>query len=268
MTFIKKYIEEEISNFDKSTLETKDHLSPDIWENGSLRGEIKNSLLKIARDFFESLDVDVEIEDIIMTGSLANYNWSEYSDVDVHIIVDFPDVDENYELVKGFFDAKKNIWNRTHKILIKGFEVEVYVQDLSEPHISTGIYSIMKNQWLIKPKKQITDINWDDISLKVQSFIDQVDDLKEVFEEEKYEESHLYALRLMERLKKLRRAGLEDGGEFSVENLTFKVLRRTEKIGDIVDIKNTSYDKARSIDGASAFVDKPDAVSGTGPPEY
>ena len=101
----------------------------------------------------------------------------------MHIIVDFPDVDENYELVKGFFDAKKNIWNRTHKILIKGFEVEVYVQDLSEPHISTGIYSIMKNQWLIKPKKQITDINWDDISLKVQSFIDQVDDLKEVFEE-------------------------------------------------------------------------------------
>jgi len=124
MTFIKKYIEEEVSDFDKSTLESKDHLSPDIWENGSLRGEIKNSLLKIARDFFESLDVDVEIEDIIMTGSLANYNWSEYSDVDLHIIVDFSDVDENYELVKGFFDAKKNIWNRGHKILIKGVEDE------------------------------------------------------------------------------------------------------------------------------------------------
>ena len=39
-----------------------------------------------------------------LTGSLANYNWSSFSDVDLHIIVDFSQIDENYELVKGFFD--------------------------------------------------------------------------------------------------------------------------------------------------------------------
>jgi len=264
---LNQLIDEEIGNFDRSTLEAKEHLSPDMWENELLKSEVKDSLKKIANDFFEGLGLDVEIQDIVMTGSLANYNWSEYSDIDLHIIIDFSHVDENFDLVKGFFDAKKNIWNRLHKILIRGYEVEVYVQDIAEPHTSTGIYSIITNEWLVKPEKELTDINWDDVGLKVESFISQIDGLNELFQEERYEETLMYASRLKERIAKLRKAGLETGGEFSVENLAFKVLRRTGKIKDIIDIKNISYDKSLSVDNAKKFTDKPMTL-GYGKPAY
>ena len=60
-----------------------------------------------------------------MTGSLANYNWSKFSDIDLHIIVNYEDIDDNSELVKDYVTAKRIVWNDTHDIKIYGFEVEV-----------------------------------------------------------------------------------------------------------------------------------------------
>ena len=250
---ISKMIEEEISDFDKSTFDVKDHLAPEIWETeDNLKAGIRNTLIKIAKDFFEKLELEgIEIDDIIITGSLANYNWSEYSDIDVHILLDFRDVDENTKLVKDFFNAKKNVWNRSHEILIKGYEVELYVQDVNEPHSSTGIFSLISNSWQIRPSLKPTELNWDDITLKADSFIQSADDLKEMFSKgQQNHEVFIGADRLLERLKKFRQAGLESGGEYSVENIAFKVLRRTGVIGDLMDLRNDAYDKDLSIDSS------------------
>ena len=253
-----KLIDEEISDFDKSTFDIKDHLAPQIWENETLKPEIKNTLIKIARDFFDDLELEgVEILDITLTGSLANYNWSEYSDVDLHIIADFSKIDENIELVKGFFNAKKGLWNRVHEILIKGYEVEIYVQDVNEPHASTGIYSLITNDWLAKPEVKSFEPNWDDISLKAESLMDQIDQLQELYDDGLYDDAYMTAIRLKDRLKKLRQSGLEAGGEFSVENLAFKVLRRTGKIGDLMIIKNLAYDLSKSVNGPPAEPQSP-----------
>ena len=40
-------------------------------------------------DFIDFIGVPLLIEDVIFTGSLANYNWSEYSDIDLHVVCDF-----------------------------------------------------------------------------------------------------------------------------------------------------------------------------------
>lgn len=247
-----KLIDEEISDFDKSTFDVKDHLAPEVWETeDNLHAGIRNTLIKIAKDFFDNLDLEgVDIDDVIITGSLANYNWSEYSDIDLHIVLDFNEIDENTELVKQFFNAKKNIWNRTHEILIKGYEVEIYVQDKSEPHTSTGIFSLMQNTWLVRPSIKAAELNWDDITLKVESFMAQADDLKEMFDKEQSHEVFVGAERLLERIKNFRKAGLESGGEFSVENIAFKVLRRTGVIGDLMELKNDAYDRHHSIDSS------------------
>ena len=62
----------------------------------------------ISDDFFETLDIAwVDIDDIILTGSLANYNWSKFSDVDIHILVDYEEVDDNVDLVREYFMSKK-----------------------------------------------------------------------------------------------------------------------------------------------------------------
>ena len=98
--------------------------------------------MEIAQDFYNSLETDAELKDVTFTGSLANYNWSKYSDVDLHLIVDYKDVNDDQDLVKDYFNAKKSIWNRNHDIFIDGYEVEVYVQDNNEPHTSSGVYSV------------------------------------------------------------------------------------------------------------------------------
>ena len=85
--------------------------------------------MEIANDFIDGLPFNVTIQDVRFTGSLANYNWSKYSDIDLHIVVDFEELDDNKELVKEMFDAKRLRWNEHHDIKIKGYEVELYVED-------------------------------------------------------------------------------------------------------------------------------------------
>jgi hypothetical protein len=112
----------------------KDTLCPSIFnkiENGSyvIKKEIRDQLITISDEFVSFWGVDFFIHDIILTGSLANYNWSEYSDVDLHIMVDMSELGDSEALtkiVKEFFDAKKNVWNEKHDIKIKNFEVGQY----------------------------------------------------------------------------------------------------------------------------------------------
>ena len=88
---------------DQSGFEVHDVLEPEIWQEQNLNPEIAEALREIANDFIEGLEVDVNLEDLTITGSLANYNWSKYSDVDLHLIVDFSKVDDDVKLVKSYF---------------------------------------------------------------------------------------------------------------------------------------------------------------------
>ena len=89
----------------------KETLHPDLWEDDALKQEVIEMLLKIADDFIEGLDIDgIEVEDIQFTGSLANFNWSSYSDIDLHLLIDFAKIDENEDLVRQYLNTKKNLW--------------------------------------------------------------------------------------------------------------------------------------------------------------
>ena len=107
-----------------------------------------------------------EYEDITFTGSLANFNWSKFSDIDLHLLVDFSKVDENTDLVREFFRGKYGIWNKDHDIRIKGFEVEIYVQDSNEAHISTGVYSVLNDEWIVQPVQEEPEIDFENIQMK------------------------------------------------------------------------------------------------------
>ena len=143
-------LEEEV---EASSFDTNDTLEPEIWEGEEIKPEIRDKLVRIAMDFIKNLPVEVNVKDITLTGSLANYNWSNYSDVDLHIIVDFLEVDENVALVKSFFDNARMKWNNNHDIKMKGYDVEIYVEDEREVHKSSGLYSLMNDDWIKRPKK-------------------------------------------------------------------------------------------------------------------
>ena len=138
--------EVEKEDVDLSSFELKDKLNDKLWNGGKLDILARRKMLTIARDFISKFEIsDFQIDDVIMTGSLANYNWSEeYSDIDLHIVVDFREINDDVDLVKSFFDAVKNNWNQDHEsIKIYGYPVEVYVQDVNEKHTSSGVYSVL-----------------------------------------------------------------------------------------------------------------------------
>ncbi len=239
---------------DLSSFQVKDVLSPKFWEKTEsghykLKSKIKETLLVIADDFFESLGIDwVDVEDIILTGSLSNYNWSQYSDIDLHVVLPYNEIDDNIELVKEYLNSKKIVWNNKHNIKIFGHDVELYAQDPNEPHFSTGIYSIMWDKWNIEPKVGKHTIDREKIKNKSSNIMSMIDTIESMYESGQYEKVIRKVKSLLEKIKKMRSAGLESGGEYSPENLTFKVLRREGYIEKLMDLKDKSYEKSLSLD--------------------
>ena len=161
-------LEEELA-VDIDSFKIHDELDPQIWNNEKIDPEIRKKLIKIANDFIDGLPIKVNVQDITLTGSLANFNWSKYSDVDLHIIVDFGLIDENEELVKGFFDGQRMRWNDIHDITIKDYDVEIYVENSGEDHKSTGVYSVMNDEWIKHPQYIEQTIDFETAKKKASS---------------------------------------------------------------------------------------------------
>ena len=196
----------EKENIDLSSFKIKDTLNPKIFDREQeMHKEVRKRLLMIADDFFETLDIGwVEISDIILTGSLANFNWSRFSDVDLHILVDFGEVDENEELVRSYFNSKKNLWNEKHNITVKGYDVEVYLQDEDEPHIASGVYSVMWDKWNVKPIKEDFKIDTKKVKEKANSIIDTIKHFFELYKGGDYDKLIRTIKNLKEKIKKFR----------------------------------------------------------------
>ena len=234
---------------DLLAFDVQEDLQPKLWKDSEhLYPGVKAALLEIVDEFVENLGLDVEIADIIVTGSIANYNWSKFSDIDVHLLVDFEDINTDTALVKRFFDAVRSNWNKLHDIRVKGHEVELYIQDVNEPHISTGVYSLADEKWLVTPKKIEPQIDKPTALKKMKSLAREVDKLSRIYDNGQYDEAFRLAERIKEKIKRMRRSGLERTGIYSPENLAFKMLRRSGDIEQLFAIYTQAYDQIYSLD--------------------
>jgi|688.fasta_scaffold03660_22 peptidoglycan hydrolase-like protein with peptidoglycan-binding domain len=231
-------------------------LNPKIWnKDDEMIKKVRDRLIQIANEFVDFIDLDIVVSDIIMTGSLANYNWSEYSDVDLHLMVDFSQFSKPIlPLYEDLFKLKKTIFNDKHDITIYGYEVELYVQNESESHFSSGIYSVLNDEWINKPKKQSITIDKTLIENKVQQWMKTIDNLLDNLEDEPIEIVNQYIKQVKDKLKKYRSSGLEKGGENSDENLVFKSLRRNGYIQKLFDFENKLIDKKLSLKEATTNI--------------
>jgi hypothetical protein len=235
----------------------KDNLHEDFWENNKLDNNVRRRLVRIVMDFFDNLGIETyKIKDITLTGSLANYNWSSFSDIDLHVIVDFGDIDDNTELVKEMLDGKRFIWNKAHNILINGFEVEIYVQDESESHESTGVYSVMSDDWLTEPEREDPEIDWENVKKKVSWLKNQIGRAQRLFDDGDYRDTYEHVIRIKDKIRRFRQSGLDREGAFSAENIAFKVLRRDGSLDTLSALKATSYDKKMSLPSGEEVVVK------------
>lgn len=204
-----------------------DQLNPALWADDKLLPDVRQKLLNIAKDFQEFIGVQLyDILDVTISGSNAAFTYTPNSDIDLHLVAMIPEAHDPE--LRELFDAKKYQYNEQFDFRIKGFDVELYVQDAEQPHHSMGIYSIKYDRWLSQPKQVKANIDDASVEHKYRSYKARIvrairsDDAKQV--------RHVW-----NQIKDMRKAGLAQGGEFSPENITFKLLRAE---GDLQDLRD------------------------------
>lgn len=214
-------------------------LNPKIWHDGELDPEVADKLKEIAEAFVDFVGIDLDIVDLTITGSNANYTWTEYSDLDLHVIVKGTPSDNDREL----FNAKKTLWGDQHDITIKGLPVECYVQGSEEEHHSTGVYSLLNASWVVEPKKIKPRVDDRSVDAKKDAVLHDIEiallskDLDRIRSAK-------------DKITQMRKAGLERAGEWSTENLVFKIIRNLGLIDQIAGKIRELEDQQLSLEQA------------------
>lgn len=237
------------SSFDflKSKLKPRDTLFQGVWIGDTINPDVSERLIEIADSVLETMSLEVKVKDIIVTGSIAGYNWHDLSDIDLHIILDFSEIDENFDLVKRMLDQSRINWNKTHNIYISDKEVELYFQDEKETHESNGIWSLLQDKWLAEPVRLEMNVDLGGVEKKAETFARSIEHVEELIRNEKFKEANDYSSKLKKRISRMRKAGLAEEGIYSPENLAFKMLRNANWLGRLSDAKIDSYDKMMSL---------------------
>lgn len=229
----------------RSTLQYHRTLNQKIWEGQKIRGEVRSKLLEIARLWqkFASIE-NKNVIDIVLTGGNANYNYTKQSDLDVHLIIDYDKVTCNNVLVMDYFMSKKALWAVNHpNIRIKGYPVELFAEDKkAKPRPGQGVYSLLKGRWVQEPTFAKLNFNKDILlAQKVEFYKKEIDNLVTG------KHSVPAADALKDRLRSMRGAAIEIGGEFSFENLVFKELRNRGYMDKLTNYLRHNKEKQLSL---------------------
>jgi hypothetical protein len=244
--------EVEANDINLKSFEVQDELNPKFWINNKINSRVRLRLLDLADEFYDSLNIKwVKPKDIVLTGSIANYNWSKYSDIDLHLLMDFSEINDDIDLLKNYFGAKKVTWSARHNITIRGYEVELYVQPTDEQNASDGVYSLVKNEWLQIPKAKDIRLNKKLITHQAAKVINLIDKYIEEFNSglnrKELEALNIKADKLYKLIFQSRRDGLKQFGEGATNNIVFKVLRRSGHLEALRDLKFDIYDELETI---------------------
>jgi predicted nucleotidyltransferase len=225
-----------------------DDLCPDIWdktESGySLKNDVQETLSNIAYDFIDEYvkreGIELTILDILLVGSAANYNWTEYSDLDLHILVNYSELGIGEEYSKILMFLVKDKWNKNFSIEVKGHPVEIYAQDSGEKLESEAIFSVKNKKWVEEPEiqnpkfdKQFIKKNHAKWAKKIKEAIASCDDKK--------------ISDVKEELHEFRKKGLAKSGEFSGENIVFKILRSQGMLDKMKEKSVEAYDQEMTL---------------------
>ena len=224
-----------LQEFDKLSQAVIFHesLNPALWRDGQMLPDVRNKLLKIARDFQQFIGVEnFYLVDITVSGSNAAYTYTPNSDIDLHLVVVIPDAHDPE--LRELFDAKKYQYNDQFDFKIHGYDVELYVQDVEQPHHSMGIFSLLNDRWIQKPKQTKATVDDASVEQKYKTYKGRIAQALK-------DDDAMTINSLWQSIRDMRKAGLARGGEFSPENLVFKILRAEGDLGDlkqrITDIK-------------------------------
>jgi len=214
-------------------------LNPKLWDQDTLKSEVRGGLLRIAKDFLDYVDIPVKVLDIVIAGGNANYTYTNKSDIDLHIIADLTQTECDREAAE-LFDTKRLLYKRDHDITVKRIPVELYIEDNRTPAVSSS-YSLLKDKWIKEPIRR--EQSWDEEEVErmvkvwkvILSHAIQTGDLQT-------------ARNTLKLLREYRKLGLKTvDGEFSVPNLVYKSLRNDQTLEGLVTLVNKLHDKELSL---------------------
>lgn len=243
-----------LEGLDLSGIKINDSLDPKFFDkNLTLSPKIKENLLKLIEKFVSHVDFkDLNIQDIVLTGSIANYNYNENSDVDIHILSDFSQYKIEPEILTNLFKEKKDSWANKYDITIYGHPVELYIEDINVAMKKdwVAMYSIKDDKFLQLPLLDKHTIDYETLELKSDDLAKKIDTI--ITKHSNNEISNDAALSQMdtikEKIKKLRDVGLnQKHSELAIENLIFKVLRNNGYFDKMNEFKKKIFDKEFTI---------------------
>ena len=222
-------------------VEFHDDLNPDLFQDEKMISSVRRQIMKIALDFVEHVSIgDLDIEDITLSGSNAAYSYTDHSDIDIHILIDYSKLPTN-EVYRELFDAKRISYNDSHDIKIAGYSVELYVQDSNQPHVSLGEYSVIDDRWLRIPVKRRANFDQHNTALKFEK-LDKISKL--ALKQQDLDQVE----RVLDILRRYRTAGLSENGEFGPENLAYKALRAQNTVQKLFDLRDKLHARSLSMD--------------------
>ena len=221
-----------------------DELSVKLWKEDKLKPDIREQLLEISDAFVDYLGISIDVIDVTFTGSYANYNYTPYSDIDLHIIVDPKSINRDIDLVEEFLKAKKKLFNFRHDIRVLNIEVELFAQDVNMKSVESGVYSIKDDKWLTKPNKFRRSFDKQNVLKKVKYLRRQIN--MEI-DEAKNTRNTADLDKLIKKINNMRQAGLDKGGEMSDENIIYKILRSEGDIQKLYDMRDNVFDVDLSL---------------------
>lgn len=229
----------------KLTFKYHTNLNPKFWTNNKLDSKVRIRLIQIAREWAKFANIpETAIRDIIFVGGNANYNYTEFSDIDLHLVVSKDKLPDCPDLIDDYLKDKKQLWALTHDIKIYGHDVELYAEEEgTERPANQGVYSVKFNKWDIVPKKMETSVDLRLLKSKTHAMMDKIDFLIQNKSND-FDELE----KLKNKIREMRSASLRKGGEFSIENLVFKELRNNGYLEKLSTYITKSKDKNLSLE--------------------
>lgn len=229
----------------KLSLQYHQELNPKLWSNeNKLRPEVRKTLLNFAYAWADFAKIPRSmIQHVVMTGGNANYNYTNKSDIDVHLIIDRSKLFSNPKYVEEYLQDKKSLWTLTHNIDVYGYPLEPYAQDSDIKYPKNqGVYNLTKDEWQLKPVKTDYDFKNDHLlKQKVSHYMHTIDHMiKSRMSADQFDV-------LKSKFKNMRTAGLQKYGEFSRENLIFKELRNRGYIDKMNKYESSFKDRELSL---------------------
>lgn len=241
---IKKYKEQNKENVDEA-IEKHDTLNPKLWdENNELKPEVRKKIEEIVQKFDDNLkenDVELDVKDITIIGSNANYNYSPDSDVDIHIIADTSVYPDQEDLAMKVYLAYKSLFNNKYDPTLNGIEAEIYVEPDEVHANSNGVYSL-KDGWLKEPEQvDVPEIDPNHVQELIQPFEDRYNELINS------DPSVSDVDKLIDDIYLQRQQSILKDGEFGDGNICFKEFRNRGYLQNLRDLKVELENKEMSL---------------------